>query len=296
MNMNNITRWYSGKAKTVIETYVLPGLAEAAALGCWPPNMSRKVCAALNKMNVAAKFAKSNERREYGSIGAISDDKRLNPKSGLLDDVKDIRGEDDYKAKLRGWSLTHAMKYGSFGSAPKLVEVADKLAAYCITDTERAALATAKTWAEDFTPVAELVARLDATRPKPVILLATLSPTVLTNLSKEMAVDFTTLECPEIVCNKVETVDAKGNLVIEWETEIIWPEGTVHNRSRFAYGTNRNHTCHACGHAIKNSYNWVPLVGKTAEGYASLWVGKDCAKNLFGCKVTGETDWSKAKS
>lgn len=38
----------------------------------------------------------------------------------------------------------------------------------------------------------------------------------------------------------------------------------------------------------KKSDNWVPLLGELAGSNRSLWVGRDCARTLFGIKVTGE--------
>lgn len=49
------------------------------------------------------------------------------------------------------------------------------------------------------------------------------------------------------------------------------------------------HQCQACGHAIKNVFNWVPLVVDSAAGVPhAMWVGKDCAQTLFGVTVKGE--------
>lgn len=69
-----------------------------------------------------------------------------------------------------------------------------------------------------------------------------------------------------------------------------WPEGTQHNKSRF-FQSNNHMQCQACGHAIQKPFNWVPIL---AYGHSekptpcSLWVGRDCAGKLFGCKVEGD--------
>jgi hypothetical protein len=38
-------------------------------------------------------------------------------------------------------------------------------------------------------------------------------------------------------------------------------------------------------------HNWVPLVAQMAAGPASLWVGRDCAKKLFGADASGEATY-----
>ncbi len=281
-DFSSLLRWYTGKALTVARDYVLPTLAEAETLGYWPPGASRKVTAALNKCNVAHKFAKANDRRDHRDGDA-----------GLLGDVFDVRGDSYYKATVRSNPLVHAMMFGSTSHAPACLVLADALFTFCVNDAERAALATARTWAADFAPVAELMARLDATRPKPVYVFATLSPTVLKNVNAAMGLNLTTVRSPEIIYVKVENLAEDGTKFWVWEPEIVWPEGTVHNTSKFAYGTDRNNTCHACGHAIKNAFNWVPLLADAGTEPRSLWVGKDCARNLFGCKVTSEVEFTR---
>jgi hypothetical protein len=277
-----ILRWYTGKALTVARDYVLPTLAEAETLGYWPKGASRKVAAALNKCNVAHKFARANERRDHGDGDA-----------GRLNDVFDVRGGSYYKAKLSATNLIHAMMFGSTGHAPDCLVLADKLTPFCVNDTERTALATAREWAAAFAPVAELMERLDATRPKPVYVFKTLSPTVLTNVNAAMGLNLTTVREPETIWVKVERLAKDGTKFWTWAPKIIWPEGTVHNTSKFAYGTANNNTCHACGHAIKNAFNWVALLADNNGEPRSLWVGKDCARNLFGCKVDGEAEFTR---
>jgi hypothetical protein len=77
----------------------------------------------------------------------------------------------------------------------------------------------------------------------------------------------------------------KGKTVRLPVGRMLWPEGTTHRESRYAHGSSN---CHACGHQIRSPYNWVPLVAQTATGPVSLWVGRDCARNLFQAEVTGD--------
>lgn len=254
-------------------------LAEAESLGYWPPRYSMKVTALLNKMNVAKKFAKANDRNYNDRRDGVV-------LTGLLDDVMDNR-EEWYNAKLRGSAYTHAMFFGSVSHAPDLLAKSADLAKFAVNDAERAAVATATDWATTVAPVALAIEKLDATKPKPTVrFMKTLSALVLGNVGKAMGLDLTSLKVPDMEWVEVEKVDAKGKPYWTWDVNILWPEGTTHNASKFAYGS----CCHACGHRIFNPYNWVPLVAESPDGPKSLWVGSDCAKNLFGCEVkTGET-------
>jgi hypothetical protein len=271
-----IEKWYSGKALGAIQSYVLPMLAQAEAEGCWPKGASRKVRAALNKQAVALKFANANDRRD-----------RDHGTEGLLSDVSDDR-RPGYYSECRGWLLVHNMMFGQFARAREALVLADALKPHCVNDAERHALALARQWAQDFAPVAELVVLLDSRRPRPVLVCKTLSRTVLDNVGRAMDIDLDSIEAPKMEMEWVETLLPNGQVVQMPRVKVLWPEGTRHDTSRFAYGVAFNQQCHACGHAIKNPFNWVPLLAQTPQGPVSLWVGRDCAKNLFECEVSGE--------
>jgi hypothetical protein len=275
-----IAKWYTGKARQIILTFVLPTLAEAEALGYWPPNTSRKVAAALNKQTVAARFGKSQERYTGGGHSDRSPD--------LLSNI----GAPDAHHAETGWQLVHAMQFGQVGYAPKALALVEKLRPYATTPAAVAALETAAQWARDFAPIGELLAILDATRPRPTIVLGSLSPTVAGNVGKLMGIDFATIVYPKIEWSyKWMEVMVKGKPVrarVSVAT-IIWPDGTRHDVSRYAHGSKSgNDQCHACGHAIFDGFNWCPLVATTADGPVSLWVGRDCARKLFAVDVKGD--------
>lgn len=285
MNEHPIEKWYSGRALTVIQTFVLPALKQSEQLGYWPKGVSRKVRAALNKQNVAKKFAKANDRNY--------DYKDQN--FGKLDDVADVRGNLWHKAKKRGDSFIRAMQFGNFESAPGLNSLAIELVQFCINQVELDALATATRWCLDFTPVAELVALLDSRRPKPTIVCKTLSPLVLGNLSKTLSVDLRDVQGCPVEYVWVDRVNKKTGEKYQISVPYLkWPEGTQHGVSRFSWGSKAgNKQCEACGHAIKDPSNWVPLLGTTPTGPISLWVGKDCAIHLFGCEVDGSAEYDR---
>lgn len=199
----------------------------------------------------------------------------------------DVRGEMAHEAKLRGWKLVFAMMFGHFWDAPQLVTLADALVPYVRCDSERLALETARRWAVDFSPLARLVAELDATRPKPNYEFKEISSAVRANVQDEMGLLFETVRVPEIRWSKVQ-IEVKGQLVWTWVGEVLWPAGTRHGASKFSVSAAGANQCQACGHAIRDNGNWCPLVLDGPGGPASLWVGRDCARHLFGCRVGGE--------
>jgi hypothetical protein len=283
---SEIEKWYSGKALTVIQTYVLPTLRQAEVDGEWKKGDSRKIRAALNKQTVAIRFARKNGR-DHNDRGADN--------SGLLDDVQSTRGILAHESKLRGWRLTFYMAYGQFENARAAQVLAGQLAQYCVNDAERAALATAAGWADDFVAVADLVVLLDSRRPKPVIVCKSLSRLQLDNVGRAMAVDLNNVKpCPMVIVYVTMTNPKTGTTYQIAQPEMHWPEGTRHGTSKFSGGSKAgNQQCESCGHAIKNPFNWVPLLGETPTGPISIWVGRDCAHSLFECEVSGEADYGR---
>jgi len=281
--ITNIEKWFTGKALDLIQDEIRPLLVEAYDQGFWPKGASRKVVAALNKQTIAAKFARKNERDWNANR---EDDSLL---EGLLSDVGDDRIHH-YSSKIRAYPLLHAMLYGQVSQAILLRDLPAKLREFTRNEAETAALETAATWVQDFLPVARLIEQLDATRPIPTYVFTTLSPTVVKNVGVEMGIELTTFRFPEITVTWVEqviTVDGRERTIRRPVARILWPEGTRHNVSRFSSGSRAGHEqCHACGHAIKNPFNWAPLVAETGAGPVSLWVGRDCAQKFFGVKAS----------
>ncbi len=125
-------------------------------------------------------------------------------------------------------------------------------------------------------------------RKVPVFTKMNASPTVSAELVRQGAEQ---VEVAEIVYEEREGVTKDCKKYFYRVAKIVWPEGCKHNTSRYAAGTNHNAQCHACGHAIRNAYNWVPLVLTDKAGAKkSLWVGRDCAETLFGVKMDGELE------
>jgi hypothetical protein len=140
----------------------------------------------------------------------------------------------------------------------------------------------------DFQPVAALMAKLNATKAPPVFTTMNASPTVSAELKRQDAVNVEV--CP--MRWEERTKEVNGKTVFYTVGILLWPKGTRHGTSRYGH----DGQCHACGHAIRNSFNWVPLILTTATGdKKSLWVGRDCAKTLFGVDMAGDLELAEGQ-
>jgi hypothetical protein len=256
----DVLGWFTGKGREKA-AWALARLAESEARGEWVSKASRTVRAIMvGKANVASRLG-GKHRRELEAIG-------------------------DYTVPMerRGWSVGHLLVYG--GSNPGIDFAAIREAA---PEALKGVITTAERFAADMAPVKALMAKLDATRPEPVFTYLGCSPTVtatLTYLGVEGNTE-TTRPCP-IEWKEEVRKDKNGTTFYVKVGYLKWPEGTVHGTSR--YDRHSNH-CESCGHAIKNGLNWVPLVIDNKVGVPhSLWVGRDCARTIFGIKVDGEME------
>lgn len=148
-------------------------------------------------------------------------------------------------------------------------------------------------WWSAFEPVAALMARLDAERPKPTYAIGAVSAATAKNVGASMGLDLASFEVPPIDWKKTQQPVPGvpgGATITVWIGVPRWPAGTLHNKSRYAGGSRAgNAQCHACGHAIRNPHNWVPVAAFGADGVPhSLWIGKDCAGVLLGISVKNE--------
>lgn len=275
MRFESILEWYSGKARDTIANFVIPALTECAELGFWKKGVARTVKAALNKQNVAQKLSRA-----------------LDEQLGAVDRFGSGRNRLGYDHPLHEGASD--MLYGQYGRAPRHLTPDAKAK----RDSKGALILTAKAgpvnaneaierWAQAFAEVAELIELLDARRPKPVVVMKTLSPTVAKNVSEHIGLDVATIQSPPMHGEWVE-ITHKGQKMTVWMVVIDWPEGTLHNKSCFLHSVN-NSLCQACGHAIQDPFNWIPILSyDTAKTPYSLWVGRDCARKLFGCEVEGD--------
>jgi len=282
VRFESILEWYSGKARDTVINFVIPTLAECEELGYWKKGVSRTVKAALNKQNVAQKFSRALDE-QFGEVDRYGGSrKRLGYDHPLHDGASD-------------------MLYGSYGRAARHLTVdakAKRDARGDFTFTAKkadpaSANAAIERWAQAFAPVQELIDLLDATRPKPVVVMKTLSPTVAQNVSAHIGIDVATIQSPKMHSEWIEFV-YKGEKCRVLQVVVDWPEGTLHYQSRFLRSEN-NELCQACGHAIQDPFNWCPILAYGADGKTpySLWVGRDCAGKLFGCKVEGDAVYKR---
>jgi hypothetical protein len=253
INKNAVLDFFSGKSRENA-AHALKMIEASAKEGMWIKGVSRSARAALNKSNEAVKFVKSLDD-EHGGFGY------------------DARGD-------AFWEACHQLRYGLYERAPKDVSVLDK------EPSAAKLVAYYRAYREAFAPVVETMKRLDATRPPPVFTSLGASPTVTSTIESFEAVKVDV--CP-MEFHHGERVNAKTGKT-EYYTYCIlkWPPGT-------RFGTSRYHRhegqCEACGHGIKNIFNWVPLVLTARDGTPkSLIVGRDCAETLFGVKLTGELE------
>jgi hypothetical protein len=268
MRFEAILEWFSGKSRDTIVNFTIPALIECEQIGFWKKGVARTVKASLNKQNVAAKWAKACEKKfgvnSYGSV----------------------RMPHDHPLT----AAEFAMSYGHFERAPRVLK--DLLAAKKMSPDVAEMAQDAIRWAKAFVELANLIELLDSRRPKPVVVMKTLSPTVAENLTAHIGIDVSTIQMPEMHGEWVEFT-YKGKTQQVWQVVIDWPEGTKHFASKFLHSEN-NDLCQACGHAIKDPYNWLPILSYDKEKTPySLWVGRDCASKLFGCKVEGEAIYKR---
>jgi hypothetical protein len=263
MRFDGILDWFSGKARDTIVTFTIPALVESEELGYWKKGVARKVRATLNKQNVAAKWSRAVEL----ALGI------------------------SYSHPL--YEGLSNMRYGSYGRAPLMLaepalgKLRGRPHFYEKKGTTQNVGETIERWARANAEVAELIALLDERRPKPVVVMKTLSPTIAKTISGHIGLDVATIQSPPMHGEWVE-FEYKGKKCRVYEVVIDWPEDTLHNKSRFFHSGNHQQ-CQACGHAIQNAFNWVPILAYNADKVPhALWVGRDCAKKLFGCEVDGD--------
>jgi hypothetical protein len=280
-----ILRWFTGKSLEKA-TAALKLLDQSVKQGFWVKGASRSVRAALGKTNVAAKLANANQ--VWLERLGVPDGK------GTYD--------SEYAATRQlGWNIYMSLAYGNFEQLVQL-DLAAALNALgpafpapsTLLPLQRQhrteVLSQVAEYQKAFAPVAAAVAELDEARPPPVFTSIGVSPTLTATLTDLGFIgDLKVSVCP-IRWEKRETTDKDGKKHTFFIGILLWPEGTVHGASRYR-GTDIHEQCEACGHAIKRIFNWVPLVLEGAgQPPKSLWVGRDCAKSIFGVKMDGDLD------
>lgn len=149
---------------------------------------------------------------------------------------------------------------------------------------------TIRAWRDLLAEVAEVTALLDVTRPLPVVTPIGLSPKVTTTLKEmNLDLDIKTVKPAKIVTDYVDALDKFNRPIKVAVPRVEWTKGIVHGTSRFAGGTwAGSPQCHACGKNIPSRmYTPVEAYDTKGQRLVSLWLGCDCARNIFGIKYSG---------
>lgn len=256
-------KWFTGKSKENAKI-ALDLLKQSEAEGCWISGASRKVRSALNKANVVKSKLKAIGNSSLERFGK------------------------DTLTQRNGFSLYMSVYFGP----DYLLRVdIDNLKVNISNDHERAGVELGVEYYNDFIEIARLMRQLDDTRPKPVFTSIGLSPTVTETLrDTKLDLDITTVRSCPWKAIKVQRTLTNGNVIWDWDLQLDWPKNTWFGMSRHAGASARgNRKCEACGHTILNPFNWVPILVDDNEKvpYAFI-VGRDCARSVFGIKVTGD--------
>ena len=136
---------------------------------------------------------------------------------------------------------------------------------------------------------------LNEARPAPVKTAIGLSPKVTATL-KEMNLDINlpSIECAEIAFYFVPKRDKEGKIMMSRNEKaslldrsyyVKWTPGTKFGRSRFG---GKSHHCEACGKAIHSGqFVAIECDDQNSGDHLGLWIGRDCAANIFGVKDAG---------
>lgn len=252
---DRILHWFKGKARERAAD-ALTAVRRSLAAGYWEPKASRSTWAAFNKANVAINLGRAHE--------------------GALDK---LRGHSA-PLGLRGFDVSMALCYPSARSIKAPINF-DALHAQAPDDL-KPVIESAREFCAAMRPLHEAMAQLDARRPPPVFTYLGVSPTV-TALLQSLGLDAHADNIKPAPFETIQFQRVDGSW--GWRQVLKWPADTRHGQSRYQ----EPHQCEACGHAIKNPFNWMPMLAHDGNGVPySLWVGTDCAKNLFGIKVSGE--------
>jgi len=152
-----------------------------------------------------------------------------------------------------------------------------------------------KAWIELCNEREEAVDLLNSFRPIPEISHIGLSPKVTATLVEmNLDLDIQSIKMPKIVPEIIPVTDSQGLHLKNPKTgkplfktiyKIEWSKNIQHNKSRFSEDIR---CCQACGKNIP-SQRFVPVEAfdKKSSQLISMWLGQDCAKNIFGIKDAG---------
>jgi hypothetical protein len=132
---------------------------------------------------------------------------------------------------------------------------------------------------------AAAVHELHTARPKPKKAAIGLSPKVAKTLTEcNLDLDLASIEPAKIDSKLVPVLGKDGQPKMETVYFVVWSKGITHGQSRFAHTGG----CEACGkHIPSGRFVAVEAHCKRRDKRVSLWLGCDCAKNIFGIRDVG---------
>jgi len=199
-----------------------------------------------------------------------------------LEDIRDTSGSRLFTDEPAS-ALYFAIRWGKVWEFEGVTEVWARLNLKLVKPM-KASAHVVQAWVSLCKEVATAREQLDISRPLPVVTEIGLSPRVTATLREcNLDIDLASIKMAELDFTLEDAVDRFGRAVKVKRYFVKWPEGTVHGMSRHNRGG-----CEACGKNIP-SRRFVALVAKDNRSgkTVSLWVGCDCARNIFGIKDVG---------
>jgi len=199
-------------------------------------------------------------------------------------------GLDASKAEDDAWELAFCLNYGQAQNADLDIDSAISILRAAKNHKDKAYRLPSdeviKTWVA-LCAEKELACKfLDIARPVPVITEIGLSPKVTKTLKDmNLDIDLASIRPAKIVVEYVESFDKYNKPILVAVFRVEWTKGIVHGQSRFAdHGCN----CHACGKYIPSG-QFVPIeaMDNKSGNLVAMWIGRDCASNIFGVKDVG---------
>ena len=135
---------------------------------------------------------------------------------------------------------------------------------------------------------------LDNSRPRPIITEIGLSPRVTATLKEmNLNIDLPSIKLADIAYRLGPKRNKQGEIMLNNRQNaslldkfyyVNWTPGTKHRVTRFS---DRNCNCEACGKHIPSG-RFVPIEADDAKlGHVGMYIGCDCAANIFGIKDAG---------